>query len=216
MIYLPKHFDDADPETMRDIIHRFPLATLITQGPDGISANHIPLMLEPERGLHGTLIGHVARNNTTWHTHTHVGESLVIFQSIDAYISPNWYPSKQENHEVVPTWNYAVVHAYGPMLVHEDEKWLRGVVGKLTRKMEGVTSERPWKMADAPQEYLKGMLENIVGIEIPVTRMIGKTKASQNRTAADREGAAEGLRSRGTSSSAEMAELILRKAVDTE
>lgn len=213
MIYLPEHFEAADPEEMRDIIDRFPLAMLVTQGPDSMAANHIPLMLEPDRGPQGTLIGHVARNNTVWHSDQHAGESLAVFQSIDAYISPNWYPSKQETHEVVPTWNYAVVHAYGPIVVHEDEKWLRGAVGKLTRKMEAMTSERPWKMADAPRDYLNGMLENIVGIEIPLTRMIGKTKASQNRTLADREGAAAGLRSTGIAENAAMADLIMKKTI---
>lgn len=194
MIYLPEHFETSDPEAMRELVDRFPLATLVTRGPEGIAANHIPLIFEPQHGPNGRLIGHVARNNPVWQEGNHQGEALAVFHASDAYISPNWYPSKQETHEVVPTWNYAVVHVYGPVVVHEDEKWLRGVVGKLTRKMEGMTSEHPWKMADAPADYLRGMLENIVGIEIPVTRMVGKTKASQNRTSADRQGAIAGLR----------------------
>jgi transcriptional regulator len=214
MIYLPEHFDASNHGSMRDLIDRFPLATLVTQGPDGISANHIPLMLEPRTGTCGTLIGHVARNNIVWRDGHHLGEALAIFQAFDAYISPNWYPSKQETHEVVPTWNYAVVHAYGPIIVHEDEKWLRGVVGKLTRKMEGITSERPWKMADAPIGYMRVMLENIVGIEIPLTRMVGKTKASQNRTVADRQGAIAGLRATGDAGDLAMADQIDRISAD--
>lgn len=214
MIYLPEHFDASDPGAMRELIDRFPLATLVTQGPEGISANHIPLILESRAGTCGTLIGHVARNNLVWRDGHHLGESLVIFQASDAYISPNWYPSKQETHEVVPTWNYAVVHAYGPVIIHEDEKWLRGVVGKLTRKMEGITSERPWKMADAPNEYLRFMLENIVGIEVPLTRMVGKTKASQNRTEADRQGAIAGLRATGDAGDLAMAEEMERISAD--
>ncbi len=210
MIYLPEHFDASDPRAMRDLVGRFPLATLVTQGPEGISANHIPLILEPRHGLFGTLIGHVACNNMVWGEGHHLGEALAVFQASDAYISPNWYPSKQETHEVVPTWNYAVVHAYGPVIVHEDEKWLRGAVGKLTRKMEEITSERPWKMADAPAEYLRGMLGNIVGIEIPVTRMVGKTKASQNRTPADRQGAIAGLSATGDAGDLAMADEMER------
>lgn len=216
MIYLPEHFRASDLVEIRDIIDRFPLATLVTQGPEGMSANHVPLIYEHARGPNGTLIGHVARNNTLWRDGQHEGESLSIFQSIDAYISPNWYPTKQETHEVVPTWNYAIVHAFGPIRVHEDEKWLRGVVGKLTRKMEQITSEQPWKMADAPPDYLRGMLENIVGIEIPVTRIVGKVKASQNRTADDRHGAAKGLRSTGSATNVAMADLIMRIAEDAD
>ena len=212
MIYLPEHFDASDPDEMHGIIDRFPLATLITLGPDGISANHIPLIMEAGRGPHGTLIGHVARSNDLWREGNHQGETLAVFHSIDAYISPNWYPSKQETHEVVPTWNYAVVHAYGPLVIHDDEKWLRGVVGKLTRKMETLTSDQPWKMADAPGDYLRGKLADIVGIEIPVTRIMGKTKASQNRPVADRQGAAAGLLGTGNPADRAMAELIAKKA----
>jgi transcriptional regulator len=210
MIYLPEHFDASDPGAMRDLIDLFPLATLVTQGPDGISANHIPLMLESQTGTCGILLGHVARNNMVWRDGYHLGEALAIFQASDAYISPNWYPSKQETHEVVPTWNYAVVHAYGPVFVHEDEKWLRGVVGKLTRKMEGITSVRPWKMADAPAGYVRVMLENIVGIEIRLTRMVGKTKASQNRTVANRQVAIAGLRATGDAGDLAMADEMER------
>ena len=212
MVYLPDLFDASDPDEMREIIDRFPLATMVTQGPDGLSADHIPLILEADCGPHGTLIGHVARKNDLWREGHHEGETLVVFQAIDAYISPNWYPTKGETHKAVPTWNYAVVHAYGPLVIHEDAKWLRGVCGKLTRKMEAITSERPWKMADAPREYIDGMLADIVGIEIPLTRLIGKTKASQNREMVDREGAAAGLRARGDAASLAMAELIEESA----
>ena len=106
-------------------------------------------------GEHGTLIGHVARNNDLWRDGRHDGESLAVFQSADAYISPNWYATKQETHEVVPTWNYAVVHVYGPIVVHDDEKWVRGAVGRLTKKMEALQPD-PWKMADAPAELPRG------------------------------------------------------------
>jgi transcriptional regulator len=213
MVYLPEHFAECRPEAMRELIATFPLATLITVGDDGIAANHIPLLLDPGRGEHGALIGHVARINDVWRQGNHRGESLAVFQAADAYISPNWYASKKETHEVVPTWNYAVVHTYGQLVVHEDEKWLRGIVGRLTKTMEA-PQPVPWRMADAPASYLEGMLANIVGIELPVSRMIGKWKVSQNRSAADRATASAGLRSTGDPGDAAMADLIESAGTD--
>ena len=207
MVYLPEHFEELRPELVQRLIAACPLATLVTIGTGGIAANHIPLFLDPGRGDNGTLIGHVARNNTVWEPDEHEGESLAVFQGADAYISPNWYASKAATHEVVPTWNYATVHAYGPLVVHDDEKWLRGAVGRLTKKMEeGQPS--PWKMADAPGQYITGMLANIVGIEIPIVRIASKWKTSQNRTREDRLSAIEGLRSGGSPSEQAMADLI--------
>ncbi len=207
MVYLPKHFAESNPEALHHLIAAFPLATLVTLGADGIAANHIPLLLDPARGEFGTLIGHVARNNEVWREGEHEGESLAVFLGADAYVSPNWYASKAETHEVVPTWNYAVVHAYGSLKVHEDEKWVRGVVGRLTKAMEA-SQPKPWKMADAPAGYTNVMLGNIVGIEVPVSRMIGKWKVSQNRSDADRASAAAGLRLTGDLGNAEMADMI--------
>jgi len=210
MVYLPPHFEETDPEALAGLIADRPLGTLITLGADGLSANHIPFLLDERSGDRGTLIGHVARNNAVWHDVDDAVEALVVFQGPSAYISPNWYPTKQETHEVVPTYNYAVVHAYGPLIVHEDEKWLRGIVGRLTKTMEA-SQPAPWKMADAPADYLRTMLGNIVGIEIPITRLIGKWKTSQNRSEADRLGAANALHARGDEESAAMAELIRRR-----
>lgn len=207
MVYLPDHFAETRPDRIRQLIAAFPLATLVTAGPDGISANHIPLLLSPDHGEHGTLIGHVARNNPIWHAGRHEGESLAIFQSWDAYISPNWYASKAISHEVVPTWNYATVHIYGELTVHDDGKWVRGVVGKLTRAMEAAQPQ-PWKMADAPRAYLDGMQTNIVGIELGITRILAKTKASQNRTVEDRASVMAALTATGEPRNAAMADLI--------
>jgi transcriptional regulator len=207
MLYLPDHFEETRPERIRELIAAFPLATLVTVGRDGISANHIPLLFSPGVGQHGALIGHVARNNVLWRDGQHDGESLAVFQSLDAYISPNWYASKAISHEVVPTWNYATVHIYGPLTIHDDEKWVRGVVGKLTRTMEA-SQPRPWKMADAPRAYLDGMLANIVGIELGITRILAKTKASQNRTEEDRASAVAGLEGTGDPRDTAMATLI--------
>ena len=206
MMYLPENFAQPDDAKLYGLIRANPLGVLIVVGPDGLMANHIPFVLETRQDGSSVLIGHVARNNSVWSTEI-VGEALVIFQDADAYISPTFYPTKAETHEVVPTWTYAVVHAHGPLLVHDDPRWVRGAVGKLTKQMEAAESP-PWKMADAPSEYLMGMIENIVGIEIPVGRLVGKWKVSQNRHEADRDGARAGLERRGTERDRAMAALI--------
>ncbi len=207
MVYLPPHFEMTDRERIAALIAANPLATLVTIGPDGIVANHIPLLFDPDRGEHGTLIGHVARNNDVWRDGFHQCESLAVFQGVDAYITPTWYASKRVTHEVVPTWNYAVVHAHGPLIIHDDEKWVRVVVARLTNAMEQQQPVR-WRMGDAPQAYLSAMLASIVGIEIPVSRIVGKWKISQNRTAEDRESAVDGLRGSGDANNEAMATLI--------
>ena len=196
MVYLPEHFAESDTAAMHRLIQAFPLATLVTVGSDGLAANHIPFVLDPRSGDHGRLLGHVARNNAVWHDHDPALEALVVFQAVEAYITPNWYATKQETHEVVPTWNYAVVHAYGRIIVHDDAKWVRGQAGLLTKQQEA-SQPLPWKMADAPPAYTAANLAQIVGIEIPIARLVGKFKASQNRRAVDRAGASAGLRDTG-------------------
>ena len=207
MVYLPAQYEMQDPERIRELVASNPLATLVTLGTDGLVANHIPMLFDDNRGEHGTLVGHVARNNVLWREGFHDGESLAIFQGIDAYISPNWYASKQETHEVVPTWNYAVVHAWGPLVIHNDVKWVRGLVGRLTKVME-TAQPVPWRMGQAPPAYLEEMLANIVRIELPITRLVAKWKVSQNRTAEDRASAAAGLRAAGTPDAMAMADLV--------
>lgn len=207
MVYLPQHFAETDTAAMHRLIGAFPLGTLITVGADGIAANHIPFVLDPRAGEHGRLLGHVARNNAVWRDHDPDVDALVVFQSVDAYITPNWYATKRETHEVVPTWNYAVVHAYGRLIVHDDVKWIRGQAGMLTKQQEA-SQATPWKMADAPPAYTAGMLAQIVGLEIPIARLIGKFKASQNRRDADQAGAIAGLRETGEPGNAAMAELM--------
>lgn len=210
-MYLPEHFAERSVEELHRLIADFPLGALVTLGDEGLTANHIPFLLDAADGPYGTLRGHVARANAVWHDHDPAREALVIFGGPQAYISPNWYPTKAETHRVVPTYNYAVVHAHGPLVIRDDPKWLRAFVGRLTRVMES-PQPRPWKMGDAPQEYLAGMIANIVGIEIPLTRLVGKWKASQNRAPSDREGAAAGLRASGDPEGAAMADLILDTA----
>ncbi len=210
MVYLPEHFAVDDLEAMRELIHAFPLGMLITLGREGLTANHVPFIYEAATDSAGErLIAHVARNNAVWRDHDPARGALVVFQSIDAYITPTWYETKRTTHEVVPTWNYAVVHVSGPLVIHDDVRWIRGQAGKLTKMMEA-NRETPWKMADAPREYTEQMLESIVGIEIPIEKMTGKFKASQNRPDADAKGAADGLRAERGAGAAKMADLIER------
>jgi transcriptional regulator len=209
-MYLPPHFEETRTEVLHALIAEHPLGALVTLGENGLDANHIPFLLDPNSGEHGTLIGHVARNNYLWHNHDPQHEVLVLFQGPTAYISPNWYATKQATHEVVPTYNYAVVNVHGNLIVYEDEKWLRGIVGKLTKTMEA-SQPVPWKMADSPAPYIRQRLTEIVGIEIPINRIVGKWKVSQNRPEVDRIGAAEGLRTSGDAEDLAMADLILDK-----
>jgi transcriptional regulator len=206
-VYLPDHFAETNPERLRELIAEHPLGVLVTVGRSGLVANHIPFLLDEQSGSHGTLIGHVARRNDVWRERDSDGEALVIFQGASAYISPNWYPTKQVTHEVVPTWNYAVAHVYGRVVVHEDAKRLRGVVGRLTKTMESAEPS-PWKMGDAPQDFLNARLEEIVGIEVPIGRIIGKWKVSQNRSEVDRSGVVSNLLTRGRQLDRAMAELV--------
>ena len=212
-MYLPHHFAETRTERLHALIATHPLGALVTLGPDGLTANHIPFLLDSAMGAHGRLIGHVARNNPVWNVWRDGIDgdgsvpALVIFQGPVAYISPTWYATKQETHEVVPTYNYAVVHVHGTPVIHEDPKWLRGVVGKLTRTMEA-GQPVPWKMADAPTPFVTDQVTKIVGIEIPIDRIVGKWKTSQNRPAADRAGAVAGLHAAGGPDAAAMADLI--------
>ncbi|MDR5829209.1 FMN-binding negative transcriptional regulator [Caballeronia sp. LP006] len=195
-MYIPAHFEENRPEALRALIAAHPFGALVTHGPNGLDANHIPFELDPAIGEHGTLRAHVARANPVWREVGSREDVLVIFQGAEGYISPTFYPSKQETHRQVPTWNYLVVHAHGRITVRDDEAYVRGVVAKLTRKMEAGEA-MPWKMGDAPRDFIDQLLGAIVGIEIEVTRLVGKAKLSQNKAEADRIGAVEGLRQRG-------------------
>lgn len=192
-MYIPDHFSILSSEALHHIIRTHPLGALVTQGPQGLDANHIPFELDAARGV---LTAHVARANPVWQQCGEGSEVLVVFRGEAAYISPNWYPSKHVSHRQVPTWNYEVVHVHGHMTVQDTEKFVRGVVGRLTRTHEA-TEPKPWKMGDSAPEYIDGMLKAIVGIEIQITRMEGKAKLSQNREANDRLNAADTLARQG-------------------
>ena len=199
-MYMPAHFEENRPEVLHRLIAEQPFGALITNGPNGLDANHVPFEFEVPSAAsetHGILRAHVARANPVWQEAAANPDALVIFQGPAAYISPNWYPSKHEAHRQVPTYNYMVVHAHGRIVVRDEESFVRGVVARLTRKMEA-GEPVPWKMGDAPADFISQMLGAIVGIEIEVTRLVGKWKLGQNKVAADRRGAAETLLARST------------------
>ncbi len=197
-MYVPEHFLETRPDEIRRIIEQHALGTLVTAGSNGLDANQIPFELTEMDGQSGVLRAHVARANAIWQEVGNGSEVLVVFRATDAYISPNWYPSKHETHRQVPTWNYQVVNVHGKIRFTEDEKFLRSVVGRLTRTHEtGAEGERAWRMSDAPADYMATMLQAIVGVEIAFTRVVAKSKLSQNREARDRLSAAGTLEQRG-------------------
>lgn len=195
-MYVPSHFEESRPEALHGLIVEHPVGVLVTHGSEGLDANHLPFELVENVGEHGILRAHVARNNPVWQSMAKGDEVLVVFRAEEAYISPNWYPSKLETHKQVPTWNYRVVHAHGRITVHDEEKYVRGVVARLTRRHE-TGHPSPWRMGDAPQDYINTMLKAIVGIEIEITRLVGKFKLSQNREVRDRVSAGETLIGQG-------------------
>ena len=195
-MYLPSHFEESRPEVLHAFIRKYPLGLLVTHDASGLQADPIPFMLEPERGPHGTLIAHVARANPLWRESRTDIESMVVFQGPQAYISPAWYATKQETGKVVPTWNYVMVEARGRLRVFDDAAWVHALVTRLTDHHEGARTDAPrtpWKVTDAPDDYIASMQRAIVGIEIELTALNGKWKVSQNRSPADRAGVAAGL-----------------------
>lgn len=210
-MYVPKHFSETDISVLHALISAQPLGTWVTQGSDELLINHIPFYLEADRGDFGTLIGHVARANPVWKTLMPPTASVVIFQGPQAYISPSWYPSKEVDGKVVPTWNYVVAHAHGQPRIIEDRTRLLELVTHMTGIHEAGQAA-PWKVSDAPPEFIDTLLGAIVGIEIPITRLTGKSKVSQNRPAPDQRGTEAGLQAQGCAQADEMARLIAGSA----
>lgn len=196
-MYMPEHFVETRPEELQRIVAENPLGTLVTHTSQGLDANHIPFEFDSGRGTMGILQAHVARANPVWKEVPDQSDVLVIFRGPHGYISPNWYPSKHEAHRQVPTWNYEVVHAHGRLRVIDDQKFARGIVARLTRRHEA-GEPRPWKMGDAPPDYVDQMLQMIVGIEVEVMRWECKRKLGQNREMRDRDGAIHALQERGS------------------
>jgi transcriptional regulator len=206
-MYVPPHFNEDRVDVLHDAIRQARLGTLVTIGEGGIEASHVPMLVDPEPRPFGTLLGHVARANPQWRTAATDAEALAIFLGPDGYVSPSWYETKRESGKVVPTWNYVAVHATGTLKFHEDPEWLLALVTKLTQTHEAPRAE-PWKVSDAPKDYIAGMLQAIVGFELPIARLAGKWKMSQNRSPPDRAGVIEGLAREGGADEARVAEIM--------
>jgi transcriptional regulator len=195
-MYLPPQFSVSDDEALFRLIRENPLGILVTSSQSGLDANHLPFELHPGEGERGVLRAHVARANPLWKEVKDGADVLVVFRAEHAYVSPNWFPSKHEFHKQVPTWNYRVVHAHGRITIRDDAEFLRGLVGRLTLTHEA-SQPLPWKMSDAPTDYIEAMLRAIVGLEVAITRLVGKFKLSQNRETRDRLSLGEALKKQG-------------------
>ena len=212
-MYLPSHFAETRVDVMHDLIRAYPFGTLVVLTPGGLEANHIPFEVSSEPAPFGILRGHLARANPVWKNFSAQVDALVVFQGAHAYISPSWYESKKEHGKVVPTWNYAVVHASGPLRVIDDRAWVRRFVEQLTDRHEAHRSD-PWKVTDAPTDFVDTMTNAIVGIEVPIMQLAGKWKVSQNRPQKDRTGVVQGLQQNRTDDNASMADLVGQKQGD--
>jgi transcriptional regulator len=195
-MYVPAHFTEDRIDVLHDFIRASGLATLVSMTAEGLIASHAPLMLDPDPAPYGTLIGHLAKANPHARTADPAERTLVIFQGPDGYITPSYYAAKQEHGKVVPTWNYATVHAYGTLQAFDDPARLLDIVTRLTVRNETPRAQ-PWAVSDAPADFVRGMLNGIIGIALPIVRLEGKMKMSQNRPAADQAGVIEGLRQDG-------------------
>lgn len=204
----------TDRETLFALMESHPLGAWVCHGRDGLVANHVPFQLDRSRGPFGTLIGHVSRANSVWRDLASAGPSVVLFQGAQAYITPGWYPGKEEHGEVVPTWNYAVAHAHGVARVVDDRNWVFDMLRRLTEVHEAPRPS-PWSISDAPAPFMDKMLRAIVGIEIPINRLEGKLKASQDEAMPDRLGTVRGLREQACDRARAMASLV-QSAIDSE
>jgi transcriptional regulator len=206
-LYIPAHFEENRTDVLHALMRVRPLATLVALCDSGLEANHIPVETLSEPAPHGLIRGHIARANPLWRAYRAESEALAIFQGPQVYISPSFYPSKRETGEVVPTWNYAVVHARGVLRFVHDAAWLRALVARLTDAHEAVRP-LPWKIDDAPPPYIEKMLSLIVGFEFSIASLTGKWKLSQNHPAANRRGVAAGLRAADGENSREVADML--------
>jgi transcriptional regulator len=206
-MYIPRHNEETSLDVIDRLIRSHPLATLVTIGTSGLFATHLPMVLHREDEKHAILRGHLSRANRQWREFSPEIEALAIFSGPEHYITPNWYPEKAATGKVVPTWNYAVVHAYGSLRVIEDPAWLLTHLNTLTDTNEA-SSSTPWKVSDTPSGYVEGIAKGIVGIELPVTRLEAKWKVSQNQTAETRTSVARGLEALDTESSLAMRSLV--------
>ena len=202
-MYAPRWFKEDRIEVLQAEINKISFGAIITAGPSGITASHVPMLIDPTKGRLGTLFGHLAKGNPQW-KNTPAGEGLASFVGPDAYITPNWYPTKKVDAKTVPTWNYIEVQARGPVSFFEDPKELLAAVTGLTNHNES-GSEEPWSVSDAPADYVSKELKSIVGFEMRISKIEGKWKLSQNRTREDREGVKLGLAKRNRPEDASLA-----------
>lgn len=207
-MYLPKHNEESRVGVLHDLIRAYPLGALITSRDAEIAVNHLPFLVGASDGL-GTLHGHVARANPIWEALDEIDDCVVVFQGPESYVSPSWYPGKATHGRVVPTWNYAVVHAHGRPRAIDDAEWVRGHLERLTDEQES-RMPTPWQVADAPDDFVRAMAGQVVGIEIPIAGLSGKWKMSQNRSHEDRLGVIAGLESLEGGRAAAVARLVAR------
>jgi len=208
-MYTPKSHEETRVDVMHELVRAHPLATWTVLGDGELLTNHLPFGLDPSRGEFGTLVGHVAHSNPVWQAPPTDVLSVVAFQGPQSYITPSWYPSKHEHGKAVPTWNYAVVHACGVPTFIENRDWLYAHINSLTNEHESGQA-LPWAVADAPPDFTERLLTMIVGVEIPIQRLTGKWKTSQNRLESDKLGVVAGLMSKGNTQSKAMASLVRR------
>ncbi|MEW5904843.1 MAG: FMN-binding negative transcriptional regulator [Pseudomonadota bacterium] len=208
-MYLPKLFEENSLEVMQQLMRDRPLATVVTLSSQGLNANHIPLHLVAVEDSYGVLRGHVARSNSMW-SDLQNSEVLAIFHGPESYVSPSWYATKKETSKVVPTWNYAVVHAHGTLNIIDDSAWIRTQMEVLTDQQEQ-THPKPWAVTDAPNEYIQKMLEAVVGIEIKITKLLGKWKVSQNQPPQNQVGVIAGLDGLKAPEATAMADLMKQR-----
>ena len=206
-MYIPRHNEEKRVAVMHALMVTKPLGTLVTLGTSGLFASHIPMLLEEDGSPFGVLKGHLSRANAQWRDFLPTVDALAIFAGHQHYISPTWYPETKEHGKEVPTWNYVVVHAYGPLKVIQDRHWLLTNVEKLTSVHESALPA-PWKVSDAPDDYIQSQLNGIVGLELPIQRLEGKWKVCQNRTERERQGVRDGLAELNTPESLAMRALI--------
>jgi transcriptional regulator len=216
-MYMPSHFSEERIEVLHALIQAHPLAALVSLQDGELEANHIPFLISAPtaEAPHGVLRGHVARNNPVWQSAASSQDALLIFQGAQAYISPRWYEEKQRSGSVVPTYNYAVVHAHGPMRIVEDRQEFLRLLSDLSDNFER-KFDQPWKVSDAPAEYVDRMMDMIVGIEIPVRRISGKWKTSQNKSTQDRVNMVDGLREKQDPASHALADVMEQQLFESE
>jgi transcriptional regulator len=212
-MYTPSHFEETRPDVLHALVREHPFGLLITQHGARIEANGLPFLLDGDRGAHGTLRAHVARTNPVWREARADVYSLIVFQGPQTYVSPAWYATKAETGKVVPTWNYVIVEARGRLQVRDDPAWVRRLIGELTDRHESKRAA-PWKVDDAPADFVATMVRAIVGIEIELVSLSGKWKVSQNRPAADREGVVRGLSALADDVSRAMAQQVREPGVN--